>query len=96
MSADLPDGYYDPSPGPWEFHTFRNGLNNVLFDRLGHHLCSHLRYGDGPLMASAPAMVDLLNDILDGADLDHVRLRAAYILREIASHRPREPGDDDA
>ena len=95
MRADLPDTYYDPSPGPWAFHEYRHGLNNVLIDRLGHHLCSHLRYGDGPLMAAAPSMVDLLNDILDGADLDHVRCRAALILREIQSHRPRESGEDD-
>jgi hypothetical protein len=32
-------------------------------------------------------MIDLLNDILDGADIDHMRFRAACILREIQSHR---------
>jgi hypothetical protein len=94
VEEDLLAHYFEPSPGPWTFHTHAYGLNNVLLDRLGHHLCSHLRYGDGPLMAAAPAMVDLLNDILDGADLDHVRCRAACILGEIASHRPREPGED--
>ena len=46
-------------------------------------------------MAAAPAMVDLLCDMLDGADRDHLRVRAACILREIESQRPREPGDDD-
>jgi hypothetical protein len=91
----LPEHFYEPSPGPWAFHELQYGLNNVLLDRDGHHLCSHIRCGDGPVMAAAPAMVDLLNDIIDGADLDHVRCRAACILREIAQHRPREPGEDD-
>jgi hypothetical protein len=52
-------------------------------------------YGDDPIMAAAPAMVELLTDMLAGADLDHLCARAAHILREIASYRPREPGEDD-
>jgi hypothetical protein len=83
---ELAAHFYDPSPGPWEFHEHRHGLSNVLLDHLGHHLCSHVRYGDGPVMAVAPAMVDLLNDILEGADFDHVRCRAASIL-----HSRRDP-----
>jgi hypothetical protein len=91
----LPADYYDPSPGPWEFHTFRNGLNHVVYDRLGHHLCSHIRHGDGALIAGAPAMRDLLIDLLAGADVDHLSARASIILAEIATARPREPGEDD-
>jgi hypothetical protein len=70
-------------------------MNNVFIDRLGHHLCSHIKYGDGPVMAAAPAMVDLLTDILDRADVDYVRFRAARILREIESQRPGQMGEDD-
>jgi len=73
----LPADYFTSSPGPWEFHTFRNGLNNVVFDRFGHHLCSHIRHGDGPLMAAAPAMRDLLVDLLAGADVDHLSTRSS-------------------
>jgi hypothetical protein len=91
----LTDHFFDPSPAPWTFHTHCYGLNNVVTDRLGRHLCANVTYGNGPVMAAAPAMVDLLNDILVGADLDHVRYRAAYKLREIESHRPRGPGEDD-
>ena len=94
LEEKLPRTTLTRPPGPWTFHTHIHGLNNVLLDRLGHHLCPTW-YGDGPLMAAAPTMLDLLNDILDGADLDHVRCRAAHILREIESHRPREPGEDD-
>ena len=81
--------------GPWEFHPFRNGLHNVVYDRLGHHLCSHIRYGDGPLMAAAPAMRDLLVDLLAGADVDHISARASLLLAEIQAGRPRQPGEDD-
>jgi hypothetical protein len=78
----LPADNYDPTPGPWEFHAFRNGLNNVVFDRLGHHLCSYLRHGDGPLMAAAPAMRDILVDLLTGAEVDSLGARVANLGRD--------------
>jgi hypothetical protein len=39
------------------------GLANVLLDRDGRVVGTHLRYGNGPLMAEAPAMADLLCDL---------------------------------
>ena len=56
-----------PSPGPCAFETHRYGLANVLLDRDGRVLGTHLRHGNGPLMAEAPAMADLLCDLLAGA-----------------------------
>jgi hypothetical protein len=90
----LPDNFYEPSPGPWAFHEHVYGLAHTLIDHDGRVLTTNVRSGDGAMMAAAPAMVDLLSDMLAGADLDHLRVRAACILREIESRRPREPGED--
>jgi hypothetical protein len=95
MELELPEGYYEPSPGPWAFETLRYGLSNVLLDRDGRVLGTHLRYGNGSLMAEAPAMADLLSDLLTGVPAEQLRPRAATILRQIERHRLREPGEDD-
>lgn len=95
MELELPEGYYEPSPGPWAFETLRYGLSNVLLDRDGHVLGTHLRYGNGPLMAEAPAMADLLCDLLAGVPVEQLRPRAASSIRKIDRHRTREPGEDD-
>ena len=85
----------DPSPGPWEFHTHIYGLANALLDRDGRVISSHLPAGNGALIAKAPAMADLLCDLLAGATAEELRPRAAAILRHIERYRSREPGDDD-
>lgn len=92
---DLPDDSFVPSPGPWAFETHRYGLANVLLDRDGRVLGTHLRFGNGPLMAEAPAMADLLCDLLAGVPIEQLRPRAAYIMRQVERHREREPGEDD-
>lgn len=91
MEPDLPDGYYDPSPGPWAFH----GFGNVLIDRDGRVLTTNVRRGDGAMMAVAPALLELVTDLIAGADPDELRGRAKRIMREIARRGQREPGDDD-
>jgi hypothetical protein len=92
---DLPDDYFVPSPAPWAFDTHRYGLANVLLDRDGRVLGTHLRYGNGPLMAEAPAMAGLLCDLIAGAPPEELRARAATILRQIERHHAPEPGEDD-
>ena len=94
MEVELPEEYYEPSPGLWAFETHRYGLANVLLDRDGRVLDTHLRHGNGPLMAEAPAMADLLCDLVAGVPGEQLRPRAAFIIRKIEGHRVREPGDD--
>jgi hypothetical protein len=95
VEQDLPEHFYKPSPAPWAFETCRYGLANVLLDRDGRVLGTHLRYGNGPLMAAAPAMADLLCELLAGAPVEQLLPRAALILRQIERHGVREPGEDD-
>jgi hypothetical protein len=95
MEVQLPGEYYEPSPGPWTFETHRYDLANVLLDRDGRVLGTRLRYGDGPLMAEAPAMADLLCDLLAGVPVEQLRARAASIMRQIERHRGREPDEGD-
>jgi hypothetical protein len=85
----------DPSPGPWAFHSHVYGLSNALLDRDGRVISCHLPEGNGALIAKAPAMADLLCDLLAGVPADQLRARAAAILRQIERHRVREPGNDD-
>ena len=66
MVEQLPEDFYEPSPSPCAFETHRYGLANVLLDRDGRVLGTHLRYGNGALIAEAPAMADLLCDLLAG------------------------------
>ncbi len=95
MEPDLPESYYDQSPGPWAFHEHIYGFGHVLLDRDGRVLTANVRRGDGAVMAGAPAMLELLADLVAGVDRDKLRGRAERILREIARLRPREPGEDD-
>jgi hypothetical protein len=95
MDRNLPDDYFEPSPGPWAFEVHRYGLSHVLLDRDGRVLGTHVRYGNGALMVAAPAMADLLDDLLGGVPVDELRTRARAIRRQLERHGVREPGDDD-
>jgi hypothetical protein len=85
----------DPSPDPWAFHTHVYGLANVLLDRDGRVISCHLPEGNGALIAKAPAMADLLCDLLAGLPAEQLRPRAAAIMRQIERWQMREPGEDD-
>src|ERR1700680_3516365 len=85
----------DPSPGPWAFHTHVYGLANVLLDRDGRVISCHLPEASGALIAQAPAMADLLCDLLAGVPVEQLRARAAPPRRQTERHRVREPGEDD-
>jgi hypothetical protein len=79
----------DPSSGPWEFHTHVYGLSNALLDRDGRVIRCHLPAGNGALIAKAPAMADLLCDLLAGVPVEQLRPRAAAIMRQIERYRAR-------
>ena len=85
----------DRSAGPWAFHTHVYGLPNVLLDRDGRVISCHPPEASGALIAQAPAMVDLLCDLLAGVPAEQLRPRAAIIMRQNERYRAREPGEDD-
>ena len=71
------------------------GVAVAALDRDGRVISCHLPEGNGALIAKAPAMADLLCDLLAGVPVDQLRPRAAAILRHIERYRTREPGEDD-
>jgi hypothetical protein len=85
----------DRSSGPWACHTHVYGLANVLLDRDGRVISCHLPEASGALIAQAPAMADLLCDLLAGVPAEQLRPRAAQLLERIDTGRDREPGEDD-
>ncbi len=85
----------EPSPAPWAFAEHIYGLPHCLLDRDGRVIGSHFPVGNGATMAAAPAMANLLCDLLAGVPAEQLRARAAAILRQIECHLTREPGEDD-
>jgi hypothetical protein len=71
------------------------GIGNCLIDRDGRVIGAHLPIDNGPLIAQAPAMAELLHDLVAGASAEQLRARASAILREIDRRVLREPGEDD-
>jgi hypothetical protein len=71
------------------------GIGNCLIDRDGRVIGAHLPIGNGPLIAQAPAMAELLRELVGGERPENLLARASAILREIDRCVPREPGEDD-
>jgi hypothetical protein len=71
------------------------GIAHCLIDRDGRVIGCNLPIGNGPLLEQAPAMAQVLRELIAGVPPAQLRLRAAAILRQIDRRAPREPGDDD-
>jgi hypothetical protein len=84
-----------PSPAPWTFADRLSGIAHCLIDRNGRVIGCNLPIGNGPLVAQAPAMAELLRELVAGVPPEQLCSRAAYILRQIERQAVREPGDDD-
>ena len=84
-----------PSPEPWVFAERIYGLAHCLIDRDGRVIGSHLALPNGPLMAEAPVMAELLRNLVAGNSVEALKVQAATILRRIDRGRSREPGEDD-
>jgi hypothetical protein len=84
-----------PSPAPWVFEKHVYGLAHCLLDRDGRVIGSHLALPNGPLMAEAPVMAELLRNLVAGESVAILRAQTAAILVRIDRARPREPGEDD-
>jgi hypothetical protein len=71
------------------------GIAHCLIDRDGRVIGCNLPIGNGPLLEQAPAMAQILRELVAGETSEHLRRRAARILERIDSGRGREPGEDD-
>jgi hypothetical protein len=94
-SMDSPSQPWQPSPAPWVFEQRIYGIPHCLIDRDGRVIGSNLALPNGPLMAEAPVMAELLRNLVVGELTATLRAQAASILRRIDRGRPREPGEDD-
>jgi hypothetical protein len=92
---DAPYETWLPSPAPWAFAERIYGVAHCLIDRDGRIIGSHLPLPNGPLMAEAPVMAELLRNLVAGKSAEGLRAEAAAILQRIDRGRPREPGEDD-
>jgi hypothetical protein len=71
------------------------GLAHCLIDRDGRVIGCNLPIGNGPLLEQAPAMVQILRELVAGVPAEHLRQRAALVLERIDTGRTREPGEAD-
>jgi hypothetical protein len=85
----------DPSPGPLTFSEHMYGIAHCLIDRDGRVIGCNLPIGNGPLLEQAPAMAQILRELVAGVPAEQLRTRAAQVLDRIDAGRDREPGEDD-
>jgi hypothetical protein len=71
------------------------GIAHCLIDRDGRVIGCNLPIGNGPLLEQAPAMAQILRELVAGVLVEHLRSRAAQVLERIDAGRDREPGEDD-
>jgi hypothetical protein len=71
------------------------GIARCLIDRDGRVIGCNLPIGNGPLLEQAPAMAQILRELVAGVPAEHLRGRAAQVLERIDTRRGREPGEDD-
>ena len=85
----------EPSPAPWTFAEHMYGIAHCLIDRDGRVIGCNLPIGNGPLLEQAPAMAQILRELVAGVPAEQLRTRAAQMLDRIDTGRDREPGEDD-
>jgi hypothetical protein len=71
------------------------GIAHCLIDRDGRVIGCNLPIGNGPLLEQAPAMAQILRELIAGVPAEQLRERAAQVLERIDTGREREPGEDD-
>ena len=71
------------------------GIAHCLVDRDGRVIGCNLPIGNGPLLEQAPAMAQILRELVAGVPAEYLRLRAEQVLERINAGREREPGEDD-
>jgi hypothetical protein len=68
---------------------------HCLIDRDGRVIGCNLPIGNGPLLEQAPAMAQILPELVASVPVQQLRTRAAQVLDRIDTGRDREPGEDD-
>ena len=71
------------------------GIAHCLIDRDGRVIGCNLPIGNGPLLEQAPAMAQILRELVAGVPGEQLRGGAAQVLERIDAGRDREPGEDD-
>jgi hypothetical protein len=71
------------------------GIAHCLIDRDGRVIGCNLPIGNGRLLEQAPAMTQILRELVAGVSASHLHDRAAQVLDRIDTGRAREPRDDD-
>ena len=71
------------------------GIAHCLIDRDGRVIGCNLPIGNGPLLEQAPAMAQILRELVAGVPAEQLRTRASQVLDRIDIGRDREPGEDD-
>jgi hypothetical protein len=71
------------------------GIAHCLIDRDGRVIGCNLPIGNGPLLEQAPALAQILRELVAGVPAEQLRRRAAQVLERIDTGRSREPGEDD-
>ncbi len=84
-----------PSPAPWTFAEHMYGIAHCLIDRDGRVIGCNLPIANGPLLEQAPAMAQILRELVAGVPAEELRNRAAVVLDRIDTVQDREPGEDD-
>ena len=76
-------------PGPWSYHSFRYGANNVVSDANGQYLAGDVPSTAGPLMAAGPDLLERMARIARiTAHGSPANLIARAALREFGYRRP--------
>jgi hypothetical protein len=86
---------HEPSPEPWTFAEHMYGIAHCLIDRDGRVIGCNLPIGNGPLLEQAPAMAQILRELVAGVPAEQLRGRAAQVLERIDTGPAREPREDD-
>jgi hypothetical protein len=71
------------------------GIAHCLIDRDGRVIGCNLPIGNGPLLEQAPAMAQILRELVAGVPAEYLRRRAAQVLERIDTGQERESGEDD-
>jgi len=71
------------------------GIAHCLIDRDGRVSGCNLPIGNGPLLEQAPAMAQILRELVAGVPVEQLPERAARVLERMDAGREREPNEDD-
>jgi hypothetical protein len=72
------------------------GIAHCLIDRDGRVIGCNLPIGNGPLLEQAPAMAQILRELVAGVPAEQLRTRAAQVLDRIDTGSRRQSTNREA